>query len=101
MKTVKEMLVESLKRMGADGLCSEECGCFLGYNFIPCSGPVCDCVAGVKREATKEDVEKGFGCRVGDWTIVPMIEEGRKEKEKGCSGGVGIGGRGKGRREGG
>lgn len=34
--TVKEIIIEKLKSMGADGLCCEDCGCGLD-DLEPCS----------------------------------------------------------------
>jgi len=34
---VKDIVIEHLKAVGADGLCNQECGCGL-HDFMPCSG---------------------------------------------------------------
>lgn len=44
MKTVKQILLDHLKSIGADGLCGEDCGC--GIDNLAPSGDLCcmDCV---------------------------------------------------------
>ena len=53
MKTAKQLLIESLKAMGADGLCliltSGEVDCGCGFDdFVPCYGDCTMCVPAIR-----------------------------------------------------
>lgn len=45
MKNCKEIIIEKLKELGADGLCGEDCGCGLD-DLFPCDNcqTALDCV---------------------------------------------------------
>lgn len=60
---VKEIIIAKLKELGADGLCSEDCGCSID-DFCPCGEDCLDCVPAKK--------VKCVACSVDNF--VPMIE---------------------------
>lgn len=58
VKTARDILIEGLKAMGADGLCNpEECGCGLD-DLCPCCGDPLGCVPAKKRPATEEEKDE-------------------------------------------
>ena len=65
MKTVREILTEHLKTIGADGLAGDECGCGLD-DFMPCYAGCGDCVP-ARKEIAPADHEFA-----GEETYVPM-----------------------------
>lgn len=77
--TVKEIVIEYLKKNGYSGLCGDYCGCEID-DLAPCDNNMCDCVCGYKIIITEENKEKysdvigECGLNVGDFII-------SKEKE--------------------
>jgi hypothetical protein len=51
--TVKEIVTNYLTKNGYDGLCNEECGCFLKDELFVCGEVYPDCLAG--HEGTAEE----------------------------------------------
>lgn len=46
---LKQIVATELKRIGADGLCNEDCGCSLN-DFMPCNTPLPNCVPAKKKD---------------------------------------------------
>lgn len=72
MKTVRAIVADYLREIGADGLCAgpvigESCGCGLD-DLMPCSEGCAGCVP-AKREQVSEDEREDWG--VDEW-YVPM-----------------------------
>ena len=61
---IAEITAAWLRCHGYDGLCDEECGCFVA-DLMPCDGPQLTCTAGYAHKATQEDVDNGFEGAVG------------------------------------
>ena len=61
---VREIVKAKLEELGADGLCTVECGCSLDCLF-PCHEDGSECVPAKRCKATKEDTEK-YDCDEGD-----------------------------------
>ena len=59
MKTVKEILMDYLKAIGADGLAGDECGCGLD-DFAPCGCCPFDCVPARKEIAPADHEFAGY-----------------------------------------
>jgi hypothetical protein len=78
--TVKGFVFEGLKLMGADGLCTTECGCDID-DLAPCDGEgIIQCVPATKHIATAEDVEKFSGItdiQEGDVIYIPWQDEAK------------------------
>ena len=56
MKTALDLIKDGLRAMGADGLCSGDCGC--GFDdLIACESDFSNCVPAKKRNATEEECE--------------------------------------------
>ena len=85
MTKVGEMVSQWLKQHGADGLCTEGCGC---DGTHPCGNEIPgDCVAAVQAEVrddgtvlhpqTGEVLEllAAIGMLPGEWTYVPLLSE--------------------------
>lgn len=67
MTTVREVVLTHLKSIGADGLCSESCGC--GVNdLMPCDSCFFDCYV-ARKTIAKND---GDFYEKGDTIYVPM-----------------------------
>ena len=67
MKRASEILAKALREQGYDGLCGDDCGCFL--DDLMCCGACDDCVAGYsatcakcKKEFMVETKDGGFVC---------------------------------------
>ena len=77
MKTVKEIIKEHLKAIGADGLCNTdgECGCGVD-DFMPCYACCGDCVP-ARKEIAPADHEFA-----GEEIYVPMEAPADAEKER-------------------
>lgn len=76
MMTVKEIVIEYLKKNGYDGLYNDDCGCALD-DLIPCCDNIETCMAGVKGKNGEED-----------WIIRPRVDKTPEEicKQLDCSG---------------
>jgi len=74
MKTVRDILIAELKRMGADGLCGENCGCAM--DDLPCAfeNDITECEPARRKIATAEDVRVDADFSIGDEIYVPMEE---------------------------
>lgn len=60
-KTAKQLLIDGLRAMGADGLCCDDCGCGLD-DLMPCSGEdVQQCVPAKARPMTPEELAEHYG----------------------------------------
>ena len=58
--TIREIVIEYLKKNGYDGLCypNEECGCYIDHDFMPCCNPEIDeCMPGCKQLRDDSDWE--------------------------------------------
>lgn len=83
-KRVIDILKEELAEMGADGLCSEECGCGLG-DLVPCQSDPSQCMPAVARPIRVDCEEDRFwiqcyDMKPGDVVYVEMDQmEGEKE----------------------
>lgn len=55
----KEIIIEKLKALGADGLCGDDCGCGID-NLFPCDSCCLDCVPAKKAVLCYEDECDGF-----------------------------------------
>ncbi len=65
-KSVKDIVIEYLKKNGYDGLCNDnQCGCKLDH-FMPCDGDVIACVPAYHHECEK--CASGTDC---DETTIP------------------------------
>jgi hypothetical protein len=51
--TIKEIIVEKLKAIGADGLCNCDCGCTLD-NLFPCGDVYSECMPAVRGKCGPE-----------------------------------------------
>lgn len=83
MKTVKEILIEKLKEMDADGLAGENCGCRMedGFDFMACNGESNeDCVPAKCVSPTEEDKAE-YGDDV-EWVMKPMDDEDGWQEKK-------------------
>ena len=72
--TIREIIVEALKRFGADGVCNPEfsCGCGLD-DLSPCeSDSILMCEPAKRKIATAEDVAEESEYEVGDEIFVLM-----------------------------
>jgi len=65
--TVKEILIEKLKALGADGLCCEGCGCGLD-DLMPCVSNCDSCEPARKTIATEET----WCTEIGDEIYTPL-----------------------------
>lgn len=56
MKSVKEIVVDYLRKIGADGLCNPGscCGCGLD-DFVPCGADMADCVPAKRVPVPEEE----------------------------------------------
>lgn len=54
--TVREIVIAHLKSVGADGLCSEECGCGID-DLAPCGGDFSEC-----KPAKRHACDGSCGC---------------------------------------
>jgi len=65
---VREITEEHLKRVGAEGLCCEGCGCWMP-DLMPCGELSCECAPAVRIKCDDECERcEGSGC------MVPMPE---------------------------
>jgi len=65
--SVKDIIIEALKKMGADGLCNPGCSCGCGLGDFDCEEVNLDCEPARKIIATQEDVDEMDGdFEVGD-----------------------------------
>lgn len=49
MITVREILIQRLRAMGADGLAGDDCGCGID-NLMPCESGCLDCVPALAKK---------------------------------------------------
>lgn len=68
--TVQEIVKKYLEENGYDGLCDDECGCFID-DLNPCGSCMFDCQAGYKKK------------RNGSWIIHPVKDEDNEDLEMG------------------
>ncbi len=82
MKTIKQIIIDHLESIGAEGLCDPEnqCGCDI-KDLFPCDNCQGDCVPSTRHVVTKEDLEdleyddNSFGeCVVGD-TVYRVMKD--------------------------
>lgn len=80
-KDVISIVCDQLRVMGADGLCTEDCGCGL-EDLAPCGaehGSFIDCIPAKKRPITQEECDTGrwgwCDLSAGDDVFVPMEGE--------------------------
>ena len=66
---VKEIVTKHLKDIGADGLCTQGCGCSVG-DLMPCVVPSFLCAPAKKVKAT----EPGDCHEIGDEIFIPIEE---------------------------
>lgn len=71
MKTAIQMIADGLRAMGADGLCTDGCGCGLG-DLAPCHEWCGDCVPAKKVVAR----EAGEYWEAGDVIYRPIDQPG-------------------------
>ena len=69
MTTVKSIVIEKLKEIGADGLCNEDCGCRLS-NLIPCGSMIENCVPA--------KLSQDYDHREYDHDILVPMKKGKK-----------------------
>jgi len=69
---VKDIVIEKLKEIGADGLCTEyNCSCDFD-DFMNCGAyDIVDCMAAKKRLATQDEIEE-FGLDAGAEIYAPI-----------------------------
>ena len=80
MKTVKDILTEHLKAIGADGLAGDDCGC--GFDdFMPCYSGCGECVPARKEIAPEDHKLSGEDIYVA---IEEHAEAGKADKLKQC-----------------
>ena len=65
--TVREIIAEHLKKIGATGLCYESCGCQLP-DLVPCDGDCMECVPAVRQKCPPVCEECG-----GDGCMKPLV----------------------------
>ena len=76
---VREIVEAHLNQVGAHGLCTDECGCWLD-DLVPCGEINENCVPAVSANCVDEcEMCDGGGC------LVPMPEEEPTSPEVGCS----------------
>jgi len=75
---VKDIVIEKLKAIGADGLCNIDCGCpiddlmFCDYGWMStCKLSIHDCVPAKKLLATTPGLQR-FSLNNDDYVYVPM-----------------------------
>ncbi len=66
--TVKEIIIEKLTELGADGLCYENCGCGID-DLIPCSKSIEDCVPAKLKKADEQEYRY---LKTGNEIYVPL-----------------------------
>lgn len=64
---VSDLLVKSLREIGAEGLCGDDCGCQLD-DLIPCGDDPSNCMPAIKQKDPIDIGDYDFVMQPMDWT---------------------------------
>jgi len=73
---VKDIIIEKLKVLGADGLAMSECGCSID-DLAPCCDNPLECMAAVRKESVTAEEKEQFG---DHFFVIAEIENGRVKR---------------------
>lgn len=77
--TIKDIIIEALKKMGADGLCNRDVRCGCSKDDLPCEFDcdIWDCEPARRKIATAEDIDEESDYEIGA-EIYVLMEEPKK-----------------------